>query len=190
MPPDPPHRARERFTKLSVTVRMLRDFCFPHGWQRNRDWPAIRRALWKARDYVIPNGRGGWWLPFLLAEDRRRLALGDGDGHPGTTLGDLVMVAIDLPNRGFGRPTNPQSIDLFATSTPTPTGGGGEEIVGAPLERARPTPSLPGQKGSELSQVQSGVRAQGALRRPLWRSGAAPYRGCDGSDEGVRSRPT
>ena len=78
---------------------MLRDFCFPHGWQRNRDWPAIRRALWKARDYVIPNGRGGWWLPFLLAED---------PGHD-AALDDLVVLVVtvatrvsgaDLPNRG------------------------------------------------------------------------------------------
>ena len=83
-----PHRARERFTKLSVTVRMLRDFCFPHGWQRNRDWPAIRRALWKARDYVIPNGRGGWWLLFLLAED---------PGHD-AALDDLVVLVVQLPS--------------------------------------------------------------------------------------------
>ena len=82
-----PHHARPARGRLAVTVRELRDFCFPNGWERRRHWPAIRRALWKARDYVIPDAGGGLWLPFALRRD------------PGTdaSLEDLVLIDVELP---------------------------------------------------------------------------------------------
>ena len=84
-----PHHARPARGRLAVTVRELRDFCFPNGWERRRHWPAIRRALWKARDYVIPDAGGGLWLPFALRRD------------PGTdaSLEDLVLIDVELPPR-------------------------------------------------------------------------------------------
>ena len=81
-----PHVARAARGRLAVTVRELRDFLFPHGWQRGRDWPRVRSALWRARDYVLPDGRG-YWLPFALRYD------------PGEDAGleDLVLIDVELP---------------------------------------------------------------------------------------------
>ncbi len=82
-----PHDSRKSLLQLAVPVRQVRDFCFPNGWKRRRDWPAIRRAMWKARDYAIPNGRGGWSLPFHL----------DHDPGPDARLDDLVHFLVRLP---------------------------------------------------------------------------------------------
>ena len=81
-----PHAARAARGLLAVTVRELRDFLFPNGWQRGRDWPRIRDALFRARDYVLPDGRG-YWLPFALRRE------------PGedAALDDLVLIDIELP---------------------------------------------------------------------------------------------
>ena len=88
-----PHVARSARGRLAVTVRELRDFLFPHGWKRWRDWPRIRDALFRARDYVIPGPfllegrRVGNWLPFALR------------GEPGDDAGldDLVLIDVELP---------------------------------------------------------------------------------------------
>ena len=60
-----PLAARETKVPLVTTVRELRDFCFPNGWKKRRDWPALRTALGRARDYAIPwvvgTTAGGWW---------------------------------------------------------------------------------------------------------------------------------
>ena len=81
-----PHAARAARGRLVVTVRELRDFLFPNGWERRRDWPRIREALFRARDYVIPDGRGNW-LPFALRRE------------PGedAALDDLVLIDVELP---------------------------------------------------------------------------------------------
>ena len=88
-----PHVARAARGRLAVTVRELRDFLFPHGWKRRRDWPRIQAALWKAHNYTIP-GRFHWrgqivdgWVPF-------RLAGGAGDG---AGLDDLLLIDVELP---------------------------------------------------------------------------------------------
>ena len=49
-----PHQSRASRGRLAVTVRELRDFLFPNGWKRRRDWPAIQKALLRARDYWLP----------------------------------------------------------------------------------------------------------------------------------------
>ena len=96
-----PIDARTSRRRLAVTVRELRDFLFPHGWERRRDWLRVREALWKARDYTIPDGRGPW-LPFALRRD------------PGAdaALDDLVL--IDAPAKRGDRPpdrsTRPRTI--------------------------------------------------------------------------------
>ena len=93
-----PHVARAARGRLAVTVRELRDFLFPNGWERRRDWPRIQAALWKAHNYMIP-GRFQWrgravdgWIPF-------RMAGGAGDG---ATLDDL-RAALPGLHRGSQR---------------------------------------------------------------------------------------
>ena len=86
-----PYRARSARATLAVTVRELRDWLFPNGWQRGRDWPRVRAALWKARDYTIPDGKG-LWLPFALRRDP-----GEGAG-----LDDVVAIDVMLPPGGGG----------------------------------------------------------------------------------------
>ena len=81
-----PHVARAVRGRLVVTVRELRDFLFPHGWKRRRDWPRIRDALYRARDYVLPHGRGNW-LPFALRREPGEAA----------ALDDLILIDVELP---------------------------------------------------------------------------------------------
>ena len=64
-----PLEARSQHRRLVVAVRALRDWLFPRGWERRRDWPRIRHALRTARDYTIPVGRGGLWYPLALRYD-------------------------------------------------------------------------------------------------------------------------
>ena len=47
----------------------------------------IREALYRARDYVIPDERGGKWLPFALRYE------------PGLTVGltEAVVIDVELP---------------------------------------------------------------------------------------------
>ena len=82
-----PHAARAARGRIVATVRELRDFLFPNGWERRRDWPRIREALYRARDYVIPDERGGKWLPFALRYE------------PGLTAGltEAVVIDVELP---------------------------------------------------------------------------------------------
>ena len=88
-----PHVARAARGRLVVTIRELRGFLFPNGWERRRDWPRIQDALWKAHTYMLP-GRfqyGGrtmdGWVPF-------RLIGGAGDG---AGLEDVVVIEVELP---------------------------------------------------------------------------------------------
>ncbi len=89
-----PHGARGAQYRLAVTVRELRDFLFPHGWRRGRDWPRIRKALRRAHGFEIP-GRFEWeggrtvcgWIPFRLA----------GGAGEGAALGDTVLIDVELP---------------------------------------------------------------------------------------------
>ena len=85
-----PLSARETRVPLVTTVRELRDFCFPNGWKKRRDWPALRSALGRARDYAIPwvvgTTAGGWW-PVAV-----RFAPGRN-----AQLDDLVILDVMLP---------------------------------------------------------------------------------------------
>ena len=94
---------------LVTTVRELRDFCFPNGWKKRRDWPALRSALVRLRNYAIPwvvgTTAGGWWpvaLRFAPGLDAKlddqvildvRIPPGSGDG-PVIAQPDLVQLGV------------------------------------------------------------------------------------------------
>ena len=88
-----PHASRASRGRLTVTVRELRDFLFPNGWERRRDWPRTRDALYRANNYVIPGPflLGGRvvrdWLPFKLW----------GGASEDAGLEDLVVIEVQLP---------------------------------------------------------------------------------------------
>ena len=108
-----PLAARETKVPLVTTVRELRDFCFPNGWKKRRDWPALRTALGRARDYAIPwvvgTTAGGWW-PVAV-----RFAPGRN-----AQLDDLVILDVMLPpGCGVGPViTRPELVQLGVTSAP------------------------------------------------------------------------
>ena len=74
--------------ELVTTVRELRDFLLPNGWERARHWPAIRAALWRLNSFAVPtDDRGGLWLPF-----RPWTIPG-----PGAALDDRIRLEVRLP---------------------------------------------------------------------------------------------
>ena len=104
-----PLTVREAQEPLVTTVRELRDFCFPNGWKKRRDWPALRSALVRMRDYAIPwvvgTTAGGWWpvaLRFAPGREAQlddqvildvRIPPGSGDG-PVIAKPDLVQLGV------------------------------------------------------------------------------------------------
>ena len=108
-----PLDARETRVPLVTSVRELRDFCFPNGWKKKRDWPAIRRALVRARTYAIPwvigTTAGGWW-PVAL-----RFMPG-----PDAQLDDPVILDMMLPPRAGAGPVidRPDLVQLGVSSAP------------------------------------------------------------------------
>ena len=89
-----PFADRSGRTTLAVSVRELRDFLFPNGWQRGRDWPRVQAALGRMHNHRIPGpfplhdwGVVRDWLPVAL----RGGATEDAD------LDDLVVLDVLLP---------------------------------------------------------------------------------------------
>ena len=96
-----PFADRSGRTTLAVSVRELRDFLFPNGWQRGRDWPRVQAALGRMHNHRIPGpfplhdwGVVRDWLPVAL----RGGATEDAD------LDDLVVLDVPTPARRRQRP--------------------------------------------------------------------------------------
>ena len=127
-----PRDARASRRRLAVTVRDLRRFLFPHGWERRRDWPRVRAALWKARDYTIPDGTG-LWLPFALRRD------------PGAdaALDDLVLIDVELPpGAATGPPIDRRALALLGVESAPRFRAliAGRSVVWVPGTTRRPVP--------------------------------------------------
>ena len=99
-----------RVVRLSPTVRMLRDFCFPNGWQRGRDWPKMRAALRRLYHHAIPGpfhwpGRGivRDWIPLVVK----------GGATEDAELDDVVVLEASLPPGGKGDGPTVEARELF-----------------------------------------------------------------------------
>ena len=107
----PRDRNRES-VRMAVTVRELRDWLYPNGWQAGRDWPNVRDALMKARDITVPSPSGGRW--FLLAV--RHLPGEDSRGRP--LLDDHVILDMAFPpGTGSGAPIDLQTMDALSVQS-------------------------------------------------------------------------
>ena len=89
-----PYVARGGERPLAVTVRELRDFLFPNGWQRWRDWPRIRKALYRVHNYAIPGPF--LWMDGRIVRDWLPVAL-KGGASADADLDDLVVLQVMLP---------------------------------------------------------------------------------------------
>ena len=130
-----PIDARASRRRLAVTVRDLRRFLFPHGWERRRDWPRVRAALWKARDYTIPDG-SGLWLPFALRRDP----------GPDASLDDLVLIDMELPpGAATGPPIDRRALALLGVESAPRFRAliAGRSVVWVPGSTRRPVPGSP-----------------------------------------------
>ena len=59
--------------RISLTLRELIAGLFPNDWQRNRDWPRLKKALIHAHNYSIHDGRGRFFplaLRYLLDDPK------------------------------------------------------------------------------------------------------------------------
>ena len=74
-------------------MRRLKEFLFPNGWERRRDWPRVCQALNRLHNYLIPglfpmDGRFvSGWRPFLV----------QGGVGPDAGLDDLIVFILQRP---------------------------------------------------------------------------------------------
>ena len=61
-----PEDRRLPVVRIALTVRELRDALWPHGWQRNRDWPRLQHVLRGLGLRFVPWNNGGEWYPLSL----------------------------------------------------------------------------------------------------------------------------
>ena len=129
---------------LTPTVRELRDFCFPNGWQRGRDWPRLIAALKRMSNHAVPGpfhwpGRG-------IVRDWILVAL-RGGATLDAQLDDVVLLHVLMPPGSPARAADrrPGAVPAWGTLGPAlpsvhrglPTG------VAAGSEPPTPSPESP-----------------------------------------------
>ena len=115
----PEDRARQQ-SRIAVTLRELRDALFPPrrggdgrlrtGWRVSAHWPRLRAALKEARNYGIPDGRGGLWFAVAV----RRMP------EEPRNLDELVVIDVAFPPGSASGPVVdlPHLDELAVTSAP------------------------------------------------------------------------
>ena len=131
--------------RIAVTVGELLDGLWPprrdkHGMldrHARRNWPRLLDALYRARDWTVPDADGGRWFPMAL----RRLPPSADDGTP--ALDDLVVIDLaPVPGAKSG-----PSVDLPALDRMGVTSGpqwrayiAGRSLIWVPGTTRRPVP--------------------------------------------------
>lgn len=122
------------------TVRELRDFCFPHGWERRRHWPAMRAALATLNAALIPYGAGRFWRPFRPWDDP----------GAGASLDDRLRIDLLLPPGTVSGPPidRAELAALGVDSAPRFRAYiGVHSVAWLPGRTQRPVPGAPGRWG-------------------------------------------
>ena len=158
--------------RISITVGELLDGLWPPRRDKRgmldrhtrRNWPKLLDALYRARDWTVPDGRGGRWFPMAL----RRLPLSATDGDT-PTLDELVVIDLaPVPGAVSGA-----SVDLPALDRMGVTSGprwrayiAGRSLIWVPGTTRRPVPETEGKRfGWSRNQDDYAVLALNDLRR-------------------------
>ena len=130
--------------RIAVTVGELLDGLWPPRRDKRgmldrharRNWPKLLDALYRARDWTVPDGRGGRWFPMAL----RRLPSTDGEIP---ALNDLVVIDLaPVPGAVSGASVDLPWLDrMGVTSGPRWRAYiAGRSLIWAPGTTRRPVP--------------------------------------------------
>ena len=158
--------------RIAVTVGELLDGLWPPRRDKRgmldrhtrRNWPKLLDALYRARDWTVPDGRGGRWFPMAL----RRLPASATDGDT-PALDELVVIDLaPVPGAVSGA-----SVDLPALDRMGVTSGprwrayiAGRSLIWVPGTTRRPVPKTEGKRfGWSRNPDDYAVLALNDLRR-------------------------
>ena len=146
-----PEDRRLETVRIAVTVRELLDGLWPPRRDKrgklDRDvrhnWPKLLDALYRARDWTVPDADGGRWFPMAL----RRLPPSAADGTP--ALDDLVVLDLAPPPGAV----HGSSVDLPWLDRMGVTSGpqwrayiAGRSLIWTPGTTRRPVPQTAGKR--------------------------------------------
>ena len=137
--------------RIAVTVRELLDGLWPPRRDKRgnvardpgRNWPKLRDALYRARDWTVPDAGGGRWFPMAL----RRLPAGAEEETP--SLDDLVVVDLaPVPGAVHGASVDLPWLDrMGVTSGPKWRAYiAGRSLIWLPGTTRRPVPHTGGKR--------------------------------------------
>lgn len=137
--------------RIAVTVGELLDGLWPprrdkHGMidrHTRRNWPKLLDALYRARDWTVPDAIGGRWFPMAL----RRLPPSATDGMP--TLDDLVVIDLaPVPGAVSGASVDLPWLDRMGVVSGPKWRAyiAGRSLIWAPGSTRRPVPKTDGSR--------------------------------------------
>ncbi|MDE0023520.1 MAG: hypothetical protein OXP69_03810 [Spirochaetaceae bacterium] len=138
--------------RIAVTVGELLDGLWPPRRDKRgmldrhtrRNWPKLLDALYRARDWTVPDPRGGRWFPMAL----RRLPPSANDGDT-PALDELVVIDLaPVPGAVSGASVDLPSLDrMGVTSGPRWRAYiAGRSLIWAPGTTRRPVPGTEGER--------------------------------------------
>ena len=158
--------------RIAVTVGELLDGLWPPRRDKRgmldrhtrRNWPKLLDALYRARDWTVPDGRGGRWFPMAL----RRLPPSATDSDT-PTLDELVVIDLaPVPGAVSGASVDLPSLDrMGVTSGPRWRAYiAGRSLIWVPGTTRRPVPETEGKRfGWSRNPKDYAVLAFNDLRR-------------------------
>ena len=103
---------RKEYVRLAVSVRDLRDWFWPNGWNAGRHWPRMLSTLEETHRYTIRLPDGSGWRPVLM----RQLPAGYFDGRPDLD-GEIVLELAFPPGVSDGPPIDLDVLDQLGVKS-------------------------------------------------------------------------